>query len=146
MSLSRPQLRRLVKRALAGVTGPAGPEPARLARCFNSLCTRLRERLRPLFGATAVDALFARAFHVATVEFPWLAEVIGNNDECIVDAVTIQQIETKDLEEGLAVVLVHAIGLLSTFVGEDLVLPLVQEAWGDTTMPAKDQPGTEGDQ
>jgi hypothetical protein len=42
--------------------------------------------------------------------------------------------------EGLATVLAHNIGLLSTFVGEDLVLPLVQEAWG-IMMLAEDQRG-----
>ena len=44
------------------------------------------------------------------------------------------------LEEGLAAVLAHNIALLSAFVGEDLVLPLVQQAWG-TAMLAEDQPG-----
>ena len=40
------------------------------------------------------------------------------------------QLEIDTLEEGLAAVLAHNIGLLSAFVGEDLVLPLVQQAWG----------------
>ena len=44
------------------------------------------------------------------------------------------------LEEGLAAVLAHNIALLNAFVGEDLVLPLVQEAWG-TAMLTEDQPG-----
>ena len=39
-----------------------------------------------------------------------------------------------------AAVLADAIGLLSTFVGEDLVLPLVQQAWG-TAMLTEDRPG-----
>jgi hypothetical protein len=38
-------------------------------------------------------------------------------------------------EEGLAAVLAHKIGLLNTFVGEDLVLPLVQQAWGVIEAP-----------
>ena len=44
------------------------------------------------------------------------------------------------LVEGLATVLAQNIGLLSTFVGEDLVLPLVQEAWS-ITMVAEDERG-----
>ena len=43
------------------------------------------------------------------------------------------------IADGLATVLAHDIALLSTFVGEDLVLPLVQEAWG--TMMPEDQRG-----
>ena len=44
------------------------------------------------------------------------------------------------LQEGLAAVLAHNIALLSAFVGEDLVLPLVQQAWS-TAIAAEDQPG-----
>jgi hypothetical protein len=44
-------------------------------------------------------------------------------------------LEIDRLEEGLAAVLAHNIGLLVAFVGEDLVLPLVQQAWGVVEAP-----------
>jgi hypothetical protein len=123
-------------------TDTASPDPPRLASAFNKLCDRLRDHLQPLFGTTAVTALFARALHVSTAEFPWLAKVIGKNgDGCSMDVLpTIQDVDIGTLPDGLATVLAHNIGLLSTFVGDDLVLPLVQEAWG-TVMMADDQPG-----
>ncbi|MGH9140301.1 MAG: hypothetical protein ACRD2I_04060 [Vicinamibacterales bacterium] len=131
-----------MKRALVDASGAAEPEPSQLVAAFTSHCIRLRQRLQPLFGATAVAALFARALHVATLEFPWLAELIGKNgDGCSADiAASGREVDVGHLEDGLAAVLAHNIGLLSTFVGEDLVLPLVQEAWG-TAMLAEHQPG-----
>ncbi len=141
MTLSSPQLRRFVRRTLVEATGTKALDRPQLASAFNTLCERLRQRLQPLFGASAVTALFARALHVATAEFPWLADVIGKNgDGCSANVITSPEVEMASLEDGLAAVLAHNIGLLSTFVGDDLVLPLVQEAWG-TAMLAEDRPG-----
>ena len=141
MILSSPQLRRFVRRTLVEAAGAEALDRPQLASSFNSLCNRLRQRLQPLFGTSAVTALFARALHVATAEFPWLADVIGKNgDGCSANIITVPQVEMASLEDGLAAVLAHNIGLLSTFVGDDLVLPLVQEAWG-TAMLVEDRPG-----
>jgi hypothetical protein len=146
MTLSSPSLRRFVRRALVDASGAASPDRAQLAAAFDTLCERLRERLQPLFGTTAVRALFVRALHVATSEFPWLAEVVPkNHDPCSVNgSPVLRSVDVSLLEEGLAAVLAHNIGLLSAFVGEDLVLPLVQQAWGTATVV--EVPGTEGDQ
>src|SRR5215207_5646055 len=81
MPLSSPTLRRFVKHALAGATGDRASDRAQLASSFNLLCERLRARLHPLFGPTAIAALFARALHVATGEFPWLVDVIPKDGE-----------------------------------------------------------------
>jgi hypothetical protein len=141
MTLSSPQLRRFVRRTLVEATGTKDVDRSQLASAFNMLCERLRQRLQPLFGSSAVVALFARALHVATLEFPWLADVIGKGgDRCSANAAMAHEVEMASLEEGLAAVLAHNIGLLSTFVGDDLVLPLVQEAWG-TAMLAEERPG-----
>jgi hypothetical protein len=142
MALTSPQLRSLVRRALLEQTGTASSDRPRLASAFNTLCEHLRQRLQALFGRTAVDALFARAVHVAASEFPWLKDVIGKHgDGCSADAIaTMQGVDMEHVEEGLAAVLAHNIELLNTFVGDDLVRPLVHQAWG-ITMLAEDQPG-----
>jgi hypothetical protein len=146
MPLSSPKLRRFVRHALIGVAGDTAPDRAQLASSFDLLCERLRARLQPLFGATAIAALFARALHVATAEFPWLADVVPTDGErCSVEGLerVSGHIERDALEEGLATVLAHDIGLLSAFIGDDFVMPLVEAAWG-ATLPAV--PGlTEGD-
>jgi hypothetical protein len=146
MSLSSPSLRRFVRRALIDATGVASPDRVQLASAFDVLCERLRDRLYPLFGTTAVTALFVRALHVATLEFPWLADVMPKNaNTCSVEkSAELERLECGSLEEGLAAVMAHNIGLLSGFVGEDLVLPLVQQAWG--TVTEVKALGIEGDQ
>jgi hypothetical protein len=137
MTLSPHPLRRFVRRALVDATGTASPDRAQLASAFDMLCERLRRQLQPLFGATAVNALFVRALHVATVEFPWLRDLVRNEQNpCAADRIaSVPEPGIETVEAGLAALLAHNIGLLSTFVGEDLVLPLVQQAWGVIDVP-----------
>jgi hypothetical protein len=134
MTLSSPELRRFVQRALVDASGTVSPDHAQLASAFNALCEQLRTRLQPLFGTAASTALFARALHVATQEFPWLPDVITKDaaERCLANgkAPGDATLSVGRLEEGLATVLADEIALLSTFVGKDLVLPLVQQAWG----------------
>jgi hypothetical protein len=146
MASGSPQLRRFVKRALVDATGAASPDRSQLVSAFDSLCQRLRERLQPLFGRTAVTALFARAVHVAKLEFPWLEDFVPkNSDSCSADGLAgVGGLDVGRLEDGLAAVLAYDIGLLSALVGEDLVLPLVQQAWG-AARPAESTT-TEGNQ
>jgi hypothetical protein len=137
MTLSPRSLRRFVRRALVDATGAAAPNRAQLAAAFDLLCERLSRQLKPLFGATAVNALFVRAVHVAAAEFSWLSDVLPNDQApCVSNRIGSDgDLDIETLTEGLAVVLAHNIGLLSTFVGEDLVLPLVQQAWGVIEAP-----------
>jgi hypothetical protein len=140
MPLSPPSLRRFVRRALVAATGAASPDRRQLAAAFDTLCERLRRQLQPLFGTAAVSALFVRAVHVAAAEFPWLRELV-QPETCQADRIApVAELEIDTLEEALAAVLAHNIGLLIGFVGEDLVLPQVQQAWG-----VVDAPETEGE-
>jgi hypothetical protein len=137
MPLSSPKLRRFVRHALVAVAGKTAPDRAQLASSFDLLWERLRARLYPLFGPTAVAALFARALHVATAEFPWLADLVPKeNERCSLDGLERvgETIERDALKEGLATVLAHNIGLLSALIGEDFVMPLVQAAWETTSV------------
>lgn len=143
MPLHSPSLRRFVRRALIDAAGVAKPDRAQLASAFDRLCQRLRDRLQPLFGTAAVAALYVRSVRVATGEYPWLGEIAPTGqDSCSVDGIaTLESLDVDTLHEGLATVLAHNIGLLSAFVGEDFVLPLVQQAWG-----VSGASGSEGDQ
>ncbi len=143
MPLHSPPLRRFVRRALIDATGVPAPDRAQLAAAFETLTHRLRDRLQPLFGTAAVAALFARSVHVASREYPWLAQIArSGQDPYAVDAnAKLGSLDVDTLHAGLATVLAHNIGLLSAFVGEDLVLPLVQQAWGISGTS-----GSEGDQ
>jgi hypothetical protein len=146
MTLSPQAIRRFVKRALVDATGAASPDRAQLAGAFDTLCGSFRDRLQPLFGSTAVNALFVRAVHLATAEFGWLNAMLPKaQDPCaFVRADGFDGLDTAMLQDGLAAVLAHNIELLTAFVGPDLVLPLVQQAWGTATVV--DAAATEDDQ
>jgi hypothetical protein len=132
MPLASPQLQQFVHRVLLDAAGPGPPDCSRLVSAFNSLFERLRKQLEPSFGTVAVTALFARALHVSVSDFPWLAEIVGQNgaDGSASAMTRVQGIETDRLANGLATLLANNVGLLNTFLGEDLVRPLVQKAWG----------------
>jgi hypothetical protein len=148
MSMSAPPLRRFVRYALVATTGVTAPDLPQLAAAFDVLCDRLRARLHPMFGTAAIAALFARAHRMATSEFPWLSGVLPKDGErCALDGLEALsgRLEPNTMADGLAAALAHDIGLLSTFIGDDLVMPLVQEAWG--TASVSDRPTkTEGNQ
>jgi hypothetical protein len=137
MPLSSPKLRRFVQHALTGAGGTAVPSRAQLASSFDLLCDRLRARLHPMFGPTAIAALFVRALHMTTAEFPWLAAVVAKDGEsCSLEGLdrVSAEIELEEIHAGLAAVLANEIGLLSAFIGEDFVMPLVQAAWETTSV------------
>ena len=89
MSLSSPTLRRFVRRALVEATGTPVPDSPQLAAAFDRLCGHLHLQLQPLFGKTAVDALFARALHVTASEFPWIRDLMQRGQApCVANALT----------------------------------------------------------
>ena len=127
------QHRGSVRRVLVGVTGTSSPDRAQLGDAFDTLCDRLRGQLDPLFGATAIDTLFARGLHSATLEFSWLAGVVPKEAQRCSSGGLIALdpgLTPVQVEEGLAAILAHTIGLLSALIGSDMTLPLVQRAWG----------------
>src|SRR3954454_15323587 len=110
MPLSSPKLRRLAEHALTSVAGAAAQNRAQLASSFDLLCDRLRARLQPVFGPTAIAALFVRAIHVATAEFPWLADVVAKDGErCSIEGLgaVSPDIALDTIHAGLAAVLAH---------------------------------------
>ena len=133
MTLSSPSLRRFIPpRALVDAAGAGPLGPTQLAAAFDALCGRLHRQLLPLFGTTGVDALFERAVHVAAREFPWLGELVREavrTNTSPIGSGPSEKLKSTHWERPWSV-LAHNIELLNTFVGEDLVLPLVQQAWG----------------
>ena len=137
-------LRDLVARALANeVERTSFDTPP--ARAFEALCGSLRGRLQPLFGAAAVQALFARALHLARVEFPWLSLVEPvKPDACSLAGLedAAAQRDPAEVRDGVVAVLAHDLQLLITFIGEDLAVPLIEQAWGISVERSKIGPKT----
>jgi len=144
MPLSSSQLRAYVRHSLTKAAGTATPDAAQIGAAFDELCDRLRSKLRPLFGSEAVLALFGRALHVASSDHPWLSTVLTREAMCKSrDGVSaLSGIDDGRIQDGLVAVLAINIELLNRFIGADLVLPLVQGAWGHEL--SADPPATPG--
>lgn len=137
MSATSPALRRFVRYALVAATNDAAPDGAQLRAAFEVLCDQLGCRLRPLFGQLARGALFSRALRLAQAEFPWLEGVTAETqNHCALVGLDAgsRDLPPHVLAEGLAAVLAHEIALLSAFIGEDIVLPLVEQSWGAASL------------
>lgn len=111
-------------------------EPAALAEAAERADARLRGRLAGLIGLTGYTILVARAVRLAQAEVPTLDGITvavgtGGGLQGIRDFVALAQANggAEAAEAGLIAILAHTIALLSTFIGEDLALRLVQDAW-----------------
>src|SRR5436190_20575021 len=71
MALSSRKYRPEIRQTLTAVVASDQPNRQQSIDAFNTLRDLLRKRLEPMFGAGAVDALFARSLVLAAAEFPW---------------------------------------------------------------------------
>jgi hypothetical protein len=111
-------------------------ELAALAEAAERADARLRGRLASLIGPTGYTALVARAVYLAQAEVPALERVtvdaLATEAEGGLHGVREFARATGDAgaaEAGLSAILAHVIGLLGTFIGEDLALRLIRDAW-----------------
>jgi hypothetical protein len=117
---------------------------AAAARVFDKLSQRLAVLITPI-GA---EALLARAVHLSRATFPFLDQVQGAPKETPFIArlsATAATVAPRQADEGLMLVLGRLIGLLESFIGQDLTLRLLRDVWPDLpkvpqTAPDVDQP------
>lgn len=91
---------------------------------------KLRPHLATLMGIVGFRALLSRALALASAEVPWLRALHVKADGSLegFDALD-RQVEPAAVFEGSVVLLAQLLGLLATFVGENLTLRLVREVW-----------------
>ncbi len=142
-----PAVRVVARRVLLYEAG-GRMEPAALAEAAERADARLRGRLADLIGLTGYTTLLARAVRLAQAEVPALVGVAVAAGEPGaegrlhgVPAFARASGDVAAIEAGLSAILAHVIGLLITFIGEDLALRLVHETWPDL---ASDQAASEG--
>jgi hypothetical protein len=97
-------------------------------------CQRLHDRLDRLIGPGGFRALLNRALYLAKKKYVWLEGVgIENYPGCefkdLREAVKGQKPAT--VKEACTFILANVIWLLVTFIGEDITIGLIQEAWPD---------------
>ena len=109
----------------------AAPTHQQVGEGFSGLRDRLSETFIAVFGAIAIDALFERSRYLTAQEFAWLPDVMPGPSATSLDLAALCRVKTADEAlDGIATMLAHDIGLLATLVGDDLVWPLVEKAWG----------------
>jgi hypothetical protein len=93
-------------------------------------CEKLRPQLVTLMGNTGFRALLSRALALASAEVPWLRAVRVKADASLEGSEELHaQVAPEDIVEGGVVLLAQLLGLLATFIGENLTVHLVREVW-----------------
>jgi len=134
-----PTARAWARRVLVGDAG-AHPDAAVLAAAVAHADARLRGRLVALIGPTGYATLVARAVRLAQTAHPAVEHVTVDDGPTeaqgslrgvreVVETARASGADPRAVEDGLTAILAHVIGLLITFIGEDLALRLVREAW-----------------
>ena len=104
---------------------------------FERVCRALHGRLAPLISSAGYHTLLARALTLAARDSPLLAGVsISSNGDCALSGLPAA-FDTRDpgeVADAFAAVLAHFIWLLVIFIGENLGLRKVHEAWPEVPL------------
>ncbi|MFN0070911.1 MAG: hypothetical protein ACKVVP_05410 [Chloroflexota bacterium] len=110
-----------------------GPEStAALPEAAERVCQKLCQRLAALVTVAGSQALLGRAIYLATADSPFLVGVrVGNLQDACLDGLSehIQAREPGVAAHGLLTIVARLIGLLFTFIGEDLAMRLMRDVW-----------------
>lgn len=129
--LGHAALRQLAMKVLAEHSGSAGSAEA-LAAAARRAYDHLVRVTTPLIGQVGVDALTARALHLAHAEYSWLVDARESDQTNEPFAQVIVGLERQNpaiATEGAAAVLAIFAGLLVTFIGQSLTTGLLRRAW-----------------
>jgi hypothetical protein len=126
-------LRQLAQRVLMQRAGPDA-EAAAVAAAARRASDELAPVLAPLIGGAGIDALAARALHLAQQEYPWLAKTRDlEQSEGLFNHISfsLEQQDPALATEAAAAVLAIFTGLLVRMIGEPLAARLMCQAWPD---------------
>jgi hypothetical protein len=99
------------------------------------VCEKLRPHLATLMGNGGFRALLSRALALANAEDPWLRAVHVKSDGSLEGLEELHaQLDPDELFEGGVVLLAQLLGLLVTFIGENLTVRLVREVWPEVPL------------
>jgi hypothetical protein len=129
MNRATPQMRHFAKRLMDYDTSGSESSETKTPAVFHT-CEKLRPHLTTLMGNGGFRALLSRALALANAEVPWLRPVQLMEDGSLEGVEDLQaQLDPDEFFEGGLVLLAQLLGLLVTFIGEDLTSRLVREGW-----------------
>jgi hypothetical protein len=124
-------LRQLVLTVLAQHAGTAA-NAAALAAGARRAYDELAHVSTPLIGQVGIDALTARAVHLAQQKYSWLVDrrEPERTDELFAQVIaSLRRQDPAIATEGATTVFATLAGLLVTFIGEPLTTGLLRQAW-----------------
>jgi len=128
--------RNLAWRLLRQVAG-SEQSPEGLVEATERVFDRLYRHLGAVVGPAGYAALVARALHLTTRQFAFMGNVRGEAraDDFVMDGLRASVLgrDPAEARPSQVTLLANLIALLVTFVGEDLALRLIGQAWPETT-------------
>jgi hypothetical protein len=99
------------------------------------VCEKLRAHLGTFMGPAGFRELLSCALPRASAEVPWLGAVQVKADGALAGLEELNAKQTPDeVFEGGVVLVAHLLGLIVTFIGQDLTLRFVREVWPDVPL------------
>jgi len=129
MSRATPQMRDFAERLIAFETRGKKSSGTKTPAAFQ-VFEKLRPHLATLMGKGGFRALLARALALASADVLWLSALHVKADGSLEQLEDLKaQVDPKEIVEGCVVLVTELLGLLVAFIGDDLTLRLVREAW-----------------
>ena len=129
MNRVNPKLREFAVRLIAFEAKESKSSGTQPAAAF-PVPEKLRPHLATLMGTFGFRSLLSRALALASAEVSWLGTVEVNADGSLPRWEELAaKIAPADIIEGRVVLLTQLLGLLVAFIGANLTLHLVHEAW-----------------
>jgi hypothetical protein len=138
MKQGNPKLQKLALRLFEHEAKKSG-NPDEPVKTIEACCQRLHDRLDRVIGAGGFRALLNRALYLAKKRYAWLEGIeiedyLGCEFKELREAVKGKK--PAIVNEACGLMLANVIWLLVTFIGEDIALGLIQEAWPDVSIAA----------
>jgi hypothetical protein len=140
MSRATPQVRDFAERLIAYETRGNQSSATKIPATFH-VCEKLGQHLSILTGNAGFRALLSRALALANSEVPWLRAVQVKADGSLdgLEELRAQpQLDPDEFLEGQIVLLTQLLGLLVAFIGANLTVSLVREAWPKVSLKELD--------
>jgi hypothetical protein len=121
--------RDFAERLIAYETAVGKSDASTLPSAF-LVCEKLRPLLATLLGNVGFSALLSRALALAGSEVAWLRALrVGPSGSLEGLAEPQALVSPDETIRGAVALVAQLLGLLATFIGEDLTLRLVREVW-----------------
>jgi hypothetical protein len=133
LSKATPRIRAL-SRGIFQRTLADAPHPDDVAASLDRTFGQLHDVMQTLIGPEGYRALLERALFLARGEFAWTASLKIDRGRTLSLQGAREIVASEGPEvatEGFVLVLANFIGLLHTFIGEDLTMRLLSRIWPD---------------